>query len=452
MHIGPSGTMNELTVHCFPSNYIDSDGFINRRNSVDITVEDLTAGFVAIIAEENQSLELSAKLAESEPVESFTKKEPLKMEFSEGQSESVSVTEEKSTEIPSVNNIAEVVDAHDFSYPQDWEPTTGDFAKRGFTNLHAVEVLKRLEKENRAATAKEQNILSHYIGWGGLADWFREDEDAPKEGKYNRILKEQLTESEYKAARATVNDAFYTPKPVLDAIYKALRQFGFTGGNILEPSMGIGNFYSAMPEDMKENSRLFGVEIDSISGRIASLLHPNCNIQISGIENAQLPHNFFDCVIGNVPFGEYKVNDRKFNKENFLIHDYFFAKALDLCAPGGIVCFITSKGTLDKKNSHLRKYVSEKADFIGAIRLPNNTFTDSANTEVTSDILFLQKRERTIAVEPDWIHLGFTSDGIPVNSYFAEHPEMMLGSMRYEKGRFGDSLARIEPLHILKLI
>lgn len=197
-----------------------------------------------------------------------------------------------------------------------------------------------------------------------------------------------MTESEYKAALSTVTDAFYTPKVVIEAIYKALDHFGFTGGDILEPSMGIGNFYNAMPSEMRNCSNLYGVEIDSVSGRIAKLLHPNCNIQISGIENAHLASDFYDCIIGNVPFGEYKVNDKKFNKENFLIHDYFFAKALDLCAPGGLICFITSKGTLDKKNGYVRKYISERADFLGAIRLPNTTFADSANTQATSDIIF----------------------------------------------------------------
>ena len=497
MNEGASGTMNELTVHCFPSNYIETLGFLNRWNSIDITVEDLTAGLIAVIAEENQSKELSAKLAESDNSETveddspvyegysfvdvsgkafvITKMSDMSVEFNNGERslydfgtsrtvnailgalgegaklvnaetpEVISETKEEQAavtdSIPNVNDIAEVVDAHDFSYPSDWTPTTGDFVKRGFANLHAVEVLKRLETERRVPTDKEQVVLSHYIGWGGLADWFREDEGAPKDGKYNRILKEQLTESEYKAARSTVNDAFYTPKPVLDAIYKALQQFGFTGGNILEPAMGIGNFFSAMPDEMKKNSRLFGVEIDSLSGRIALALHPNCNIQISGIENAQLPQNFFDCVIGNVPFGEYKVNDRKFNKENFLIHDYFFAKALDLCAPGGIICFITSKGTLDKKNSHLRKYVSEKADFIGAIRLPNNTFSDSANTEVTSDIVFLKKKITPRVQEQEFESVEVLRDNISINSYFVSHPDMMLGTMQADTSRFGPDRA-----------
>lgn len=251
----------------------------------------------------------------------------------------------------------------------------------------------------------------HYrIGWGGLPEWF----DSNK-SNYS-TLKNSLTEEEYKAARSTVTDSFYTPRIVMDAIYQALDRFGFKGGNILEPAMGIGNFYSAMPEEMKKNSNLYGVEIDSISGRIAQLLHPNCNIQISGIENASLPQNYFDCVIGNVPFGEYKVNDRKFNKEKFMIHDYFFAKALDLCAPGGVICFVTSKGTLDKKDGSVRRYISERADFLGAIRLPNTTFSESANTEVTSDIIFLKKKAVPTIDQQEFETVEMSQDGIPLNS------------------------------------
>lgn len=349
-----------------------------------------------------------------------------------------SVVQDPEAEFTQTETVLPVVsNANDFSYSDSWKPTVGDSTERGFANLRAIEVLKRIEKENRPATAEEQEILSHYIGWGGLSEWFKEGPDAPKDGQYNRMLKSMLTEEEYKAAKATVNDAFYTPRPVLDAVFKALDKFGFNGGNVLEPSMGVGNFYSAMPSDMKNSSNLYGVEIDSVSGRIASVLHPNCNTQICGVENAHLPQNFFDCVIGNVPFGEVKVNDRRFRKENFLIHDYFFAKALDLCAPGGIVCFVTSKGTLDKKNGAVRKYISERADFIGAIRLPNDTFADSANTEVTSDIIFLKKKAVPSLEEQEFETVEKYADNVPLNSYFISHPDMMLGHMEVDTQRYG---------------
>ena len=324
----------------------------------------------------------------------------------------------------------------DFSYGEDWQPNNGNNISRFEKNIAAIKTLKLVEEEQRYATPEEQEVLSQYVGWGGLAMFFDENNsDSYKAQKEE--LKAILTEEEYKAARSTVTDAFYTPRAVIDGIYQALERFGFKTGNILEPSMGIGNFYSGMPEHMKRNSNRYGVEIDSISGRIAKLLHPNCNIQITGIESAQLPQNFFDCVIGNVPFGEYKVNDKKFNKENFMIHDYFFAKALDLCAPGGIICFVTSKGTLDKKNGSVRKYISERAEFVGAIRLPNTTFVDSANTEVTSDIIFLKKKVVPSLIEQEFETVETNIDGIPINSYFVTNPEMLLGHMELDTQRFG---------------
>lgn len=320
----------------------------------------------------------------------------------------------------------------EFAYGDKWTPTVGNSNVRGMANIEAVQVLKKIEEEQRAATPEEQIVLSHYVGWGGLPEWF----DKSKQSNYD-TLRNLLSDSEYKAALSTVTDAFYTPKCVIDAIYKALDRFGFNGGNILEPAMGIGNFYSAIPAELRSASKLYGVEIDSISGRIAKLLHPNCNIQISGIENAQLTSGFYDCIIGNVPFGDYKVNDKKFNKENFLIHDYFFAKALDLCAPGGIICLITSKGTLDKKNGSVRKYISEKADFLGAIRLPNTTFSDSANTQATSDIIFLQKKVNPTIEQQEFETVELNNDNIPLNSYFVSNPEMMLGQMKADTKRYG---------------
>lgn len=317
-----------------------------------------------------------------------------------------------------------------------WDTKEGGAKTRYSWNIEAIKTLKQIEAEDRAATSEEQRIMSNYVGWGGLSQVFDDSNDSWK-NEYAE-LKELLTDSEYKAARASVNGAFYTPTMVASAITHSLSQFGITKGNILEPSMGVGNFFGCMPEELSESS-LYGVELDSISGRIAKLLYPGAKIEIKGFEETAYPDNFFDVVIGNVPFGDYKVYDPKYNKLNFKIHDYFVAKAIDQTRPGGIVAVITTKGTLDKQNPMVRKYLAERAELIGAVRLPESVFKGSAGTRVTSDILFFQKRERKIAVEPDWVHLGMTEDGIPVNSYFAKHPEMMLGHMQYDRGRFGDT-------------
>ena len=301
-------------------------------------------------------------------------------------------------------------------------------------NIDAIETLKKIEAEGRLATREEQKILSNYVGWGGLAQAF-DERNASWEKEY-ATLKELLTEDEYAAARASVNNAFYTSPEIAMCINSALVQFGFRGGNVLEPSMGVGNFFGSMPTPM-QRSNLYGVEVDSISGRIAKQLYQNANISITGFEKTNYPDNFFDVVVGNVPFGDYKVYDPKYNKYNFRIHDYFIAKALDQVRPGGIVAVITTKGTLDKSNPTIRKYIAERAELIGAVRLPNTAFKDNAGTEVTSDILFLQKRERKMEVEPDWVHLGYTENGIAVNSYFVEHPEMMLGHMEYDTRIYG---------------
>ena len=308
-------------------------------------------------------------------------------------------------------------------------------AKTRFSwNIAAITTMKQIESEGRAATPEEQQIMSKFVGWGGLAQAF--DEKNESWSREYQQLKELLTEDEYVAARATVNNAFYTSPEIATAINSALIQFGMKGGNILEPSMGIGNFFGSMPPEM-QGSKLYGVELDSISGRIAKLLYPKANISITGFENTSYPDNFFDAVIGNVPFGDYKLHDPKYNKYNFRIHDYFLAKALDQVRPGGMVAVITTKGTLDKANPTIRKYLAERAELVGAIRLPNTAFKDNAGTEVTADILFLQKRERKISIEPDWVHLGYAENGIPVNSYFVEHPEMMLGHMEYDNRMFG---------------
>jgi len=332
----------------------------------------------------------------------------------------------------------EQIKGTDYFYPEDWQPNRGNDKDRFRKNIEAIRTLKLVERENRPATPEEQEVLSKYVGWGGLANAF--DSTRSEWSKEYEDLKELLTETEYASARSTVTDSFYTPFEVIGGVYAALNRMGFQGGNILEPSMGIGNFYNAMPKEMAEKSRLFGVEIDSVSGRIAKLLHPSANIQVTGVEKATLPENFFNAVIGNIPFGDYQVFDPKYKKQNFLIHDYFIAKSIDLLAPGGVLCVVTSKGTMDKRDNRVRKYIAERAELLGAIRLPDTTFKASANTEVTSDILFLKKKNKMTVDEPDWVNLGYTEDGFTVNQYFADHPEMMLGTLTNVSGRFGETM------------
>lgn len=300
-------------------------------------------------------------------------------------------------------------------------------------NVRAIRTLKTLEKENRPASPEDQEVLSQYVGWGGIPQAF-DERNAAWADEY-RELKALLTPEEYEMARASTLNAHYTSPTVIRAIYQAVEQMGFQSGNILEPSCGVGNFFGLLPESMA-GSQLYGVELDSITGRIAQYLYPQANIAVTGFEKTDRK-DFFDLAIGNVPFGAYKVSDRQFDRYNFLIHDYFFAKALDQVRPGGVVAFITSKGTMDKQSPEVRKYIAQRAELLGAIRLPNNAFRANAGTEVTSDILFLQKRDRPIDIEPDWVHLGQTADGIPVNSYFAEHPEMVLGTMVWDDSMYG---------------
>ena len=297
-------------------------------------------------------------------------------------------------------------------------------------NVAAIRLLKQIESEERLATPDEQEILSRYVGWGGLADCFDE-----RHGKYLE-LKSLLDEDEYAVARASSLTAFYTSPVIVDAMYTALAQMGFQSGNILEPSCGIGNFIGMLPDTMAD-AKAYGVEIDSVSGRIAQQLYQNSSIVVNGFEKVQMPDSFFDVAIGNVPFGDFKVLDKRYDKNHWLIHDYFFGKTLDKVRPGGIVAFITSKGTMDKENSAVRKYLAQRADLIGAIRLPDNAFKRNAGTEVTSDILFLQKRDRMVDMEPDWVHLDTDENDIRMNRYFVQHPEMVLGNMIMESTRYG---------------
>lgn len=322
---------------------------------------------------------------------------------------------------------------HDFHITDD-ALGHGTPSEKYAANVAAIRTLKQIEAEERLATPEEQEILSRYVGWGGLANCFEQTSPHYEE------LKSLLDSEEYAAARASSLTAFYTPPVVIRGIYKALAQMGFTQGNILEPSCGTGNFLGLLPTDLA-GSKAYGVELDSISGRIAGQLYQNANISVNGFETVQMPDSFFDVAVGNVPFGDFKVLDKRYDKHHWLIHDYFFGKTLDKVRPGGIVAFITSKGTLDKENSSVRKYLAQRADLIGAIRLPDNTFKRNAGTEVTSDIIFLQKRDHITDLDQDWVHLDTDENGIRMNRYFVQHPEMILGDMVMESTRFGPDSA-----------
>lgn len=309
-------------------------------------------------------------------------------------------------------------------------------------NIDAIKLLKKLEDENRLANKEEQEILASYVGWGGLPDVFDESKDNWSE-EYNE-LKEILTDEEYKSARASTLTAFYTPPVVINAIYDTLKSMGVEQANILEPSCGTGNFLGMLPQEM-QSSKLYGVELDSISGKIAKQLYQKANIKVQGYEKANLPDSFFDIAIGNVPFGDFKVNDKRYDKNNFLIHDYFFAKTLDKVRPGGVIAFITSKGTMDKASPEVRKYLAQRADLLGAIRLPDNTFTKNAGTKVTSDIIFLQKRENLTDIMPDWVYLDRDENNITMNKYFVDNPDMILGKMEMVSTAYGyDSTCKAE--------
>lgn len=305
--------------------------------------------------------------------------------------------------------------------------------ERYYNNINAIRLLKKLNSEHRLATPTEQVILSQYVGWGGLPQFFEQSNS-----HYNE-LKDLLTDSEYTSARESTLTAFYTPPTVISAVYKVLENMNFKNGNLLEPSCGIGNFIGMLPKTMQD-SKIYGVELDTISAGIAQQLYQKSSIAAQGFENVNIPDSFFDGVVGNVPFGDFKVVDKKYDKHNFLIHDYFFAKSLDKLRPGGVMALITSKGTMDKENSSVRKYIAQRAELLGAIRLPNDTFKSSAGTEVVSDILFLQKRDRLIDIEPDWVHLDTNENGIRMNSYFVQNPEMVLGEMKTVSGRFGQQV------------
>ena len=320
-------------------------------------------------------------------------------------------------------------------------PQTEEAVGKGFApkekfrqNIEAIRTLEKIEGENRLATPEEQEILAKYVGWGGLSDAF--DETKANWAAEYQELKGLLSEEEYNSARESTLNAHYTSSVIIQAIYDALEKMGYSKGNLLEPAMGTGNFFGMLPQSMQE-SRLYGVELDGLTGRIANQLYPKADIKITGFEKTDYPNDFFDAAVGNVPFGQYKVADRQYDKNNFLVHDYFFAKTLDKVRPGGVIAFVTSKGTMDKKNPEVRKYLAQRAELLGAIRLPNTAFQENAGTEVTSDILFLKKRDRLMNIEPDWVYLTENDDGIAMNQYFADHPEMVMGKMEMVSGAYG---------------
>ena len=326
-----------------------------------------------------------------------------------------------------------MADRHTFNLRENEVETVGK-KERFRRNIMAIQLLKKCQEENRFATPEEQIVLSKYVGWGGLSEAFNENNPAWTTEYLE--LSSVLTPEEYASARESTLTAFYTPPEVITAIYKAMEQMGFKEGNLLEPSCGIGNFIGMLPDAMQD-SKIYGVELDTISAGIAQQLYQKTTIVAQGFEETNLPDSFFDGVVGNVPFGDFKVLDKRYDKHKFLIHDYFFAKSLDKLRPGGVMALVTSKGTMDKENSAVRKYIAQRAELLGAIRLPNNTFKGNAGTEVVSDILILQKRDRLIDIEPDWVHLDTDENGIKMNSYFVQHPEMILGEMKMVSGRFG---------------
>lgn len=341
----------------------------------------------------------------------------------------------KMTEHKEKVDVKEKTKKINYRYSLEDEIGVGGLKTKFRNNIEAIKTLKVIEEENRLATPEEQKILAKYVGWGGMAQAF--DINSTGWNSEYAELKALLTPEEYVSARASTPNAHYTSTTVIEGIYKAIESFGFKTGNILEPSMGVGNFFSMLPDSMKD-SKLYGVELDDISGRIANQLYQKADIKIQGFEENNYPDNFFDVAIGNVPFGDYKLHDSKYDKHNFLIHDYFFAKALDKVRPGGIIAFITSKGTMDKENNSVRRYIAERAELIGAIRLPNTAFKSNANTDVTADIIFLQKRERVQVTEENWLHVSKTEDGVPINEYFLDNVEMLLGKMVFDQRMFGE--------------
>ena len=422
-----------------------------EKNIVDVPDYD---NFI-LLAEGNSDKDISAELAKIKadiyakiPSENIN---PTQKNISEN-NKSNSVSAVNSPEKITVPDIKEPKSGVPVTYHFSPENVAAGGAKSRFnSNIEAIKTLHKIEAENRFATSEEQAVMAKYVGWGGIQQAFVSDkvaenisgnlgEAAPSgwENEQKELL-ELLSPDEYKAARASMLTSFYTPSEVTDGIYQALAQFGFEGGNVLEPSMGVGNFFAKMPDGMRDNSKLYGVELDSISGRIAQQLYPNERIQVKGFEQTNFNNNSFDVVVGNIPFGDYRISDQKYDKYNFKIHDYFAAKAVDKVKPNGVVALVTSKFTMDKFNEKARRYLAERCDLLGAVRLPAGTFKDADN--VTTDILFLKKRETMTVEIPDWVRMSQTEDGIPCNKYFVDNPEMVLGKMAWDermKGKYGD--------------
>ena len=401
---------------------IRSEQFSSLEDMIERSLQSLSFNDLVYLSDEE------IEIAEQNSVEQPEQKaaEPFTPTFSQPKRSRVQ-TFDLHPEIP-------LSERHTFDLASHEVPETGK-KERFRRNMAAINVLKECEFDNRFATPEEQEILSQYVGWGGIPEAF--DENNPSWADEFIELYTALSPDEYESARASTLTAFYTPPVVISSIYKAMEQMGFREGNILEPSCGIGNFIGMLPQSMQD-SKIYGVEIDKISAGIAQQLYQKTSIAAQPFEEANIPDSFFDAVIGNVPFGDIRVNDRRYNKHNFLIHDYFFAKSLDKLRPGGVMALITSKGTMDKENPAVRRYIAQRADLLGAIRLPNNTFKGNAGTEVVSDILILQKRDRLIDLEPEWVHLNTDENGVKMNAYFVDHPEMVLGEWKTVSGRFGE--------------
>ncbi len=390
---------------------------------------------VPLFNKEFSRTEFDRKVRENPMNEHLIVKEEPSEERNEKESEPLVPAWEQKKKVKGFDLHPDVpmADRHTFNLRENEVETVGK-KERFRRNIMAIQLLKKCQEENRFATPEEQIILSKYVGWGGLSEAFDENNSAWATEYLE--LSSVLTPEEYASARESTLTAFYTPPEVITAIYKAMEQMGFKEGNLLEPSCGIGNFIGMLPDAMQD-SKIYGVELDTISAGIAQQLYQKTTIAAQGFEETNLPDSFFDGVVGNVPFGDFKVLDKRYDKHKFLIHDYFFAKSLDKLRPGGVMALVTSKGTMDKENSAVRKYIAQRAELLGAIRLPNNTFKGNAGTEVVSDILILQKRDRLIDIEPDWVHLDTDENGIKMNSYFVQHPEMILGEMKMVSGRFG---------------
>ncbi|MFR8897173.1 Eco57I restriction-modification methylase domain-containing protein, partial [Gallintestinimicrobium sp.] len=403
-------------------NVIRSEQFSSLEDMIERSLQSLSFNDLVYLSDEE--LEMAEQNSAKQPTPE--KNEPLTPAFSQ-QKRSRIQTFDLHPDIP-------MSERHTFDLAFHEVPEAGK-KERFRRNMEAIRVLKECEFDNRFATPEEQEILSQYVGWGGIPEAFDENNSSWADEFIE--LYTALSPDEYESARASTLTAFYTPPVVISSIYKAMEQMGFKEGNILEPSCGIGNFIGMLPSSMQD-SKIYGVEIDKISAGIAQQLYQKTSIAAQPFEEANIPDSFFDAVIGNVPFGDIRVNDRRYNKHNFLIHDYFFAKSLDKLRPGGVMALITSKGTMDKENPAVRKYIAQRADLLGAIRLPNNTFKGNAGTEVVSDILILQKRDRLIDLEPEWVHLNTDENGVKMNAYFVDHPEMVLGVWKTVSGRFGE--------------